>query len=464
MKHVALLSVALAVTLFTVSAADKPNIVFILADDLGYGDLGCFGQKTLATPHIDQLAADGMKLTRHYAGSTVCAPSRCVLMTGFHTGHSTVRGNGEVVLKPDDVTIAMRLQEAGYRTGCFGKWGLGSPPPRTDPNDYGFDEFYGYVNMYHAHNFYPEFMIRNGKIEQLDNVLDDPWREEEGYEMGGPKEGAGVAKVKNDYAPNLIADEAIQFIEDSADEPFFLYFALNIPHANNEAGRPPYNDGMEVPDHGDFAKEDWPDPEKGFAEMIRLIDSYVGRIVAKLNELDLAENTLVVFSSDNGPHAEGNHEMEFFDSNGDLRGMKRDLFDGGVRVPTIATWPGVIEAGSKSDQLSGFQDWFPTFENLADIDPNRGLDGFSLTPILKGETDNIAGRDFLYWEFLERGGRKAVTTRKWKAVQLDTMKKQWPTELYDLENDPGEKTNVAKEHPEVVEKLEAWIESSHTEP
>ena len=448
-----------AISLLPAAAAEKPNIVLILADDLGYGDLGCFGQKTLATPHIDQLAADGMKLTRHYSGATVCAPSRCVLMTGLHTGHCSVRGNNEVNLLPDDVTIAMRLKEAGYRTGCFGKWGIGNPPPRTNPNDYGFDEFYGYVNMFHAHNFWPEFLIRNGEIEKLGNVLDDPWLEEDGYEMGGPREGAGVAKVKKDYAPHLITDEAIQFLEESADEPFFLYFALNMPHTNNEAGRKPYNNGMEVPDHGRFADKDWPDPEKGFAEMMHLIDSYVGRVVAKLEELGVADNTLVVFSSDNGPHQEGGHEMEFFDSNGILRGKKRDLYDGGVRVPTIAWWPGKIEPGTESDKLSGFQDWFPTFEELAGLDKINGLDGISLVP------GSSSDHDYLYWEFIEQGGKKGVATEKWKAVQLDTMKDNpKPTELYDLENDPGEENDVAKEHPEIIKKMEKWIDESHVPP
>lgn len=441
------------------SAVDRPNIIFILADDLGYGDLGCFGQETLATPHIDQLAADGMKLTRHYAGSTVCAPSRCVLMTGLHTGHCTVRGNQPALLGSDDTTIAMRLKDAGYRTGCFGKWGIGNPPPRTDPNDFGFDEFYGYVNMYHAHNFFPEFMIRNGEVEKLANIRDDPWNEIPEYETGQPKEGAGVAKVKKDFAPNFITDEAIQFIESNADGPFFLYFALNMPHANNEAGRDPYRDGMEVPDHGRFADKDWPAPEKGFAQVMTLIDGYVGRIATKLDELGIAENTLVVFSSDNGPHSEGRHEMEFFDSNGDLRGMKRDLYDGGVRVPTIVTWPGTIDAGSESDRLSGFQDWFSTFESLAGLEKTAGLDGIPLLP------ESSPDHEFLYWEFLEKGGKKAVVTGKWKAVRLDTMKPNpGPTELYDLENDPGEKTNVAEQHPDLVKKMETWIEESHVPP
>ncbi|MCB1066315.1 MAG: sulfatase-like hydrolase/transferase, partial [Verrucomicrobiae bacterium] len=254
---------------WTVAAEKKPNIVYILADDLGYGDLGCFGQKTLATPNLDRMAAEGLKLTRHYAGSTVCAPSRCVLMTGLHTGHSTVRGNGPALLKDEDLTVAEVLKGAGYATGCFGKWGIGNPPPRNDPNRQGFDEFYGYVNMFHAHNFYPPFLVRNGELERLENETKESWLID-GREEGGDKEGAGVAAVKKDYAPDLIANEAVKFIEKQKDGPFFLYFALNIPHANNEGGNDKeQQDGMEVPEYGEFAGKDWPNPEKGFATMIR---------------------------------------------------------------------------------------------------------------------------------------------------------------------------------------------------
>lgn len=450
---------------FSAAAAEKPNIVYILADDLGYNDLGCFGQEQLKTPHIDALAARGMKLTRHYSGSTVCAPSRCVLMTGKHTGNATVRGNGRVLLKPDDVIIPQKLKEVGYTTGCFGKWGIGHPPERDEPNRFGFDEFYGYVNMFHAHNFYPEFLIRNGEIEMLNNVLDDPWRLKEDYGMGEPKEGAGVAKIKNDYAPHFITKEALSFIDDNAEIPFFLYFALNMPHTNNEAGREPYLNGMEVPDYGEFADEDWPDPEKGFAEMMRIVDDYVGQLVAKLDEHGLSENTLIVFSSDNGPHEEGQHHAEFFNSNGHLRGMKRDLFDGGIRVPTIATWPGKIAPGSESDVLSGFQDMFPTFAEVAGFNAPEQLDGVSLIPTLLGKPDEQTHHEFLYWEFLEKGGKKAVTTTKWKAVQLDTLKPNpAPTLLFDLENDPSEMTDVAPDHPDVVQEMERWIKESHTLP
>lgn len=463
--RVLLFTAAFALASLFCEAADKPNIIYILADDLGYNDLSCFGQDILTTPHIDKLASGGMKLTRHYSGSTVCAPSRCVLMTGRHTGRASVRGNNAVLLKPGEATLASELKKTGYRTGCFGKWGIGHPPPRTDPNDRGFDEFYGYVNMFHAHNFYPEFLIRNGEVETLNNELDDIWKEAEDYGMGEAKEGAGVAKVKNDYAPNLITEEALKFIDKNAENPFFLYFALNMPHTNNEAGRKPYNNGMEVPDYGEYAEKDWPDPEKGFAQMMRLVDNYVGRIVAKVEEHGLTDNTLIVFSSDNGPHQEGQHEMEFFDSNGILRGMKRDLTDGGIRVPTIAKWPGKIAAGSESDVLSGFQDMFPTFADIAGFDVPAGLDGHSLVPTFLGTTDEQKHHEFLYWEFLERGGKKAVTTAKWKAIQLDTLKPNpKPTALYDLENDPSEENDIAAEHPDIVKQMEEWIRKSHVPP
>ncbi|NNE91949.1 MAG: arylsulfatase [Verrucomicrobiales bacterium] len=448
--------------------AEKPNIIFILADDLGYGDLGCFGQETLKTPHLDRMAAEGMKLTRHYSGSTVCAPSRCVLMTGYHTGHCSVRGNQPALMKDEDFTVAELLKQAGYRTGLFGKWGIGNPPPRDDPNKQGFDEFYGYVNMYHAHNFYPPFLIRNGEVEELRNVTKPFWLKGDRV-LGEAKEGSGVASVKKDYAPDLITAEALKFIDANKDGPFFLYHALNTPHANNEGGSDKeQQDGMEVPDYGEFAKRDWPNPEKGFAAMIRNIDRDAGLIFEKLKEHGIDEKTIVFFSSDNGPHQEGKHQMEYFDSNGPLRGMKRDLYDGGVRVPTIVRWPGKISPGSASDRLSGFQDFFPTAAELAGIKfeaAGRPIDGISLVPTLLQITERpVETHKFLYWEFLERGGKVGITTEKWKAIQQNAMKNPpGKIELYDLENDPGEQNDVAADHPELVAKFKKWMEESHAE-
>lgn len=453
---------ALLAVITSATAAEKPNIVFILADDLGYGDLGCFGQKTLATPNLDRMASEGMKFTRHYSGSTVCAPSRCVLMTGLHTGHCSVRGNGPALMKDEDVTVAEVLKAAGYATGCFGKWGIGNPPPRDDPNKQGFDQFYGYVNMYHAHNFYPPFLIRNGQIERLGNVTKEFWLKD-GREDGGPKEGAGVARVKKDYAPDLIADEALKFIEANQEGPFFLYHALNVPHANNEGGSDKeQQDGMEVPDYGEFAAKDWPNPEKGFASMIRNIDRDVGRVLDKLKELKIAENTLVIFSSDNGPHQEGRHQMEYFDSNGPLRGMKRDLYEGGVRVPTIAWWPGKISSGGESDLLSGFQDFLPTAAELAGAKAPEKLDGISMVPTLLGNSDAQKKHDFLYWEFSEKGGKVGLVTSKWKAIRLNTIKNpEGPAELYDLENDVEEQREIGSSHSAIIEDLKRKMVESH---
>ncbi|MCB1085737.1 MAG: arylsulfatase [Verrucomicrobiae bacterium] len=459
-----LLAVALFVPISPLRSADRPNVVFILADDLGYGDLGCYGQKTLSTPNLDRMAAEGLKFTRHYSGSTVCAPSRCVLMTGLHTGHCTVRGNGDVLLKPEDLTVAEVLKEAGYATGCFGKWGVGHPPAHDDPNRQGFDEFFGYVNMHHAHNFFPEFLIRNGKVEPLRNQLRAIWKTEDRRE-GAPKEGSGIAERKIDYAPDLIANEALGFIEKHREEPFFVYFALNIPHANNEGGKDPNGlDGMEVPDWGEFAAKDWPATEKGFATMMKRIDGYVGRVLETLHSLGLAEKTLVIFSSDNGAHQEGGHQVDFFDSNGPLRGKKRDLYEGGVRAPTLAWWPGTITGGRETDHLSGFQDFLPTVAELAGVPLKSETDGFSLVPSLTGQGAQ-AKHEFLYWEFQEQGGKRGLVTERWKLVRLNTDKDpEGPVELYDLAADLGEEHDVSSRHPEVVTELLGKLNQSHRKP
>ena len=385
-------------------------------------------------------------------------------MTGLHTGHCRIRGNGNALLLPEDFTVAELLKKNGYQTGCFGKWGVGHPPPLDDPNQNGFDQFFGYVNMHHAHNFYPEFLVRNGVREKLNNVTKPFWRVGERLE-GGTREGSGVASVKKDYAPYLIAADAMKFIRENKDRPFFLYFALNTPHANNEGGADKeQRDGMEVPDHGEFADRDWPDPEKGFARMMKDIDGWVGKIRAEI-ESNKIENTLVIFSSDNGPHQEGKHQMEFFNSNGEFRGMKRDLFDGGVRVPTIAWWPGKVKAGTETDHLSGFQDFLPTVGELIGAEVPGKIDGISYLPTLLGKNSDQKEHPYLYWEFGEKGGKIGVTTREWKAIRQNTRKKgaAAEVELYDLRNDPGEMKNVAKDHPDIAKKMEQWMKESHTD-
>ena len=306
------------------TAAKRPNIVFLLADDLGYGDLGCYGQAEIKTPNIDRLAAGGMRFTQFYAGCTVCAPSRCALMTGYHTGHCRVRGNEKNELLPDDTTIASVLKSAGYATGLCGKWGLGSEGSMAVPTKKGFDYFYGYLDQHHAHNYYPAYLFRNEERVPLKNVV-----------PGSGPFGSNVATVKAEYSHDLIANEALEFINRNREHPFFLYVAFTIPHANNE-NRP---NGMEVPDYGTYADRNWPATQKGLAAMISRMDADVGRIIARLKELGLSENTLVLFSSDNGPHHEGGNDPKFNHSSGPLRGTKRDLYEGGVRVPLVAYWP-----------------------------------------------------------------------------------------------------------------------------
>ncbi|MFT5493025.1 MAG: arylsulfatase A-like enzyme [Limisphaerales bacterium] len=445
------------------AASGRPNIIYVLADDLGYGDLSCYGQKTLSTPNLDKLAKEGMRFTRHYAGSTVCAPSRCVLMTGLHTGHARIRGNGPGQLKSDDVTIATVLRKSGYTTGCFGKWGIGNPPPLDDPNRHGFDEFYGYVNMYHAHNYYPEWLVKNGKKVPLRNKLYEDWHEK----RNGDREGAGIAKVAVDYAPALISKAAIQFIHDNRKKPFFLYYALNIPHANNEGGGEKRIDrnGMRVPAFGKFADKDWPAQEKGFAQMIDYIDQDIGKILKALKDRGIDDNTIVMFSSDNGPHQEGGHKMDFFDSNGPLRGMKRDLYEGGVRVPFIARWPGKIRPDATSDLLSGFQDIFPTLAQLGGASFPNKVDGISMVNELTGRPNRQQLHKHLYWEFYEKGGRVAVVNRDWKAVRLNIIKNpNAPIELYNLNDDIGEENNVADQHPDIVARMAAILKKEHVDP
>lgn len=442
-------------------AARPPNVIYILADDLGYGDLGCYGQQTLRTPNLDRLAAEGMRFTQHYAGSTVCAPSRCVLLTGRHTGHGRIRGNGPGRLTAGDVTFATLLRKAGYRTGCFGKWGVGNPPPLDDPARHGFDEFHGYVNMYHAHNYYPEFLVRNGVKEPLRNRLYPDWREK----RAGAQEWAGVAEIAVDYAPKLIADAMLDFVRRQHERPFFVYYALNLPHANNEGGGEKRigNNGMRVPDWGGFAKRgEWPAQEKGFARMIQYIDQDIGKLLALLRELGIDDRTLVLFSSDNGPHQEGGHKVDFFDSNGPLTGWKRDLTEGGIRVPFLARWPGQVPAGRTSEHVSGFQDIFPTLCELAGVKP-PATDGISLVPTLLAKGAQPP-HPHLYWEFYERGGRVAVRLGNWKGIRNDVVKNpDGPIELFDLATDLGEQTNVAARHPEVVARIAAIMKAEHVD-
>ena len=433
----------------TARAQAKPNIIYILADDLGYGDLGCYGQREIQTPNIDRLAAEGMRFTQHYAGSTVCAPSRCALMTGLHTGHGYIRGNKRVNLRPEDVTVAEVLKGAGYATGLCGKWGLGVEGEEGVPNRQGFDYFFGYLDQKHAHNYYPAFLMQNEERVTLKNVVPEP-----------KESGAGVAREKVEYSHDLIAQEGLDFVRRSHERPFFLYWALTLPHANNEAGQA----GMEVPDQGIYQDKDWPENKKNMAAMVSRLDRDVGRLLDLLKALAIDQNTLVIFASDNGPHKEGGNDPTWFDSNGPLRGIKRDLYEGGIRVPLIARWPGAIEAGTTSDHVSAFWDFLPTAAELAGATVPEKLDGISYANTLTRPGALQRAHDYLYWEFTEQGGRQAVRQGDWKGIRLNVASApDGPLELYNLADDLGEERNLAAEYPDITARLAALMAEARTD-
>jgi arylsulfatase A-like enzyme len=363
----------------SVAAADvatKPNVILILADDLGYGEVGCYGQEKIRTPQIDRMASQGMRFTQFYAGSTVCAPSRSVLMTGLHMGHTRVRGNsskpGAQELRDEDVTVAEVLRGAGYATGLVGKWGLGEVDSEGHPNRQGFDYFFGFLNQTHAHNHFPDHLWRNSERVPLPNDL---------VPVGTT--GAGYATKPDIYADDLFFDEAGKFVERHRDGPFFLEISLTIPHANNERSRL-LGDGQELPDYGRFEDESWPAPLRGQAAMIERMDARIGALLEQLQQLGIDEKTLIIFTSDNGPHNEGGPEFnpDFFDANGALRGIKRDLTDGGIRVPFIVRWPGRIAPESVSNHASYFGDLMATLADLSGAEAPTHLDSLSIAPTL----------------------------------------------------------------------------------
>jgi uncharacterized sulfatase len=429
-----------------------------MADDLGYGDLGCFGQKLIKTPRLDQMAKEGMKFTRFYSGSTVCAPSRSVLMTGQHMGRTHVRGNagGDMSrqsLRDIDITVAEKLKQSGYKTALIGKWGLGEVDQEGHPLKQGFDYFYGYLNQVHAHNFYPEFLWRNQKKHLLNNVV-KPVSDK-------PRAGftGGAATKRIEYSHDLFTQEAISWIKKHKKDPFFLYLPLTIPHANNEGTRM-FGDGAEVPDYGIYEKEKWSKQDKGQAAMISRMDRDVGKLLDLLKELKIEENTLVMFTSDNGPHNEAGHNPELFNPAGPLRGMKRTLTEGGIRVPTLARWPNTIEPNSISDQPFYFGDLMATACDMSGTDLPPKTDSLSFLPTLKAKTKEQKRHQFLYWEFYERTFRQAVIMEDWKLIRsgMDNAK----LELYDLKNDIHEDVNLIKEQPAVAQRMLSYMESAHS--
>ncbi len=421
-----------------------PNIVFVLADDLGYGDLGCYGQQRIATPNLDRLAAQGMRFTQFYAGAPVCAPSRNVLLTGQHTGHALIRGNAKVSLRPEDVTIAEVLRRAGYATGAIGKWGVGEEGGTGAPTRKGFDYFFGYVDQTQAHNYYPTFLVRNDTRVPLPNVVPDEGR----Y-------GQGVASKKVVYSDDLFEPEALGFVEKNRDRPFLLYLASTLPHANDEAK----DDGMEIPGLGPYADRDWPAPEKGKAAMIARLDEDVGRLLDKLAALGLADRTIVIFASDNGPHAEGGVDPAFFRSSGPLRGLKRDVYEGGIRVPLIVRWPGHVAPGTVSDYVGYLGDIMATLAAIAGTPPPAGLDSISFLPTLLGRPADQPQHPYLYWEFYEGRSSQAVRLGDWKGVRRPML--TGSIELYDLRTDLGEQHDVAAAHPDIVERVRQIMVEAH---
>lgn len=440
-------------------SARKPNLIFILADDLGYAELGCYGQKKIRTPNLDRLASEGMRFTQFYSGNAVCAPSRCCLMTGKHPGHAYIRNNkavppeGQEPMPASEITIAELLKAQGYATACIGKWGLGPPGSESDPNRQGFDLFFGYNCQSHAHSHYPTYLRRNNERITLDG---------------------NDGKTGKQFSHDLMEAEALRFIRENKERPFFLYVPFTIPHValqvpedslTEYVGKwddPPYEGGKGYLPH--------PHPRAAFAAMVTRMDRSVGRIVALLKELDLERDTLVIFSSDNGPTHDrvGGSDSYFFESAGPLRGLKGSLYEGGIRVPFIARWPGRIKAGRVSDVPLAFWDVLPTLCSVAGVEHPINVDGISFAPTLF-ERGKERQHDFLYWEFPGYGGQQALRLGDWKAVRqnlnpsarLGTSRGQTQIELYNLANDIGEKNDLASQHPEMVERMRKIMAENH---
>jgi arylsulfatase A-like enzyme len=417
----------------------RPNIVFILADDLGYGDIGCYGQQQIQTPNIDRLAAEGVRFTDGYAGAAVCAPSRCSLITGLHTGHARTRANmsPNLPLRPQDVTITEVLKQAGYRTGLVGKWSLGELGSTGYPTRKGFDDWFGYFSQTHAHNYYPEHLLDNETA-----VL----------------QRGNSGTHKTDYAPDQFTARALSFIErNSGKSPFFLHVCYTIPHTNNELGRDTGN-GQEVPGDEPYSGKSWPQVEKNFAAMITRMDRDVGKIMAQLKKSGQDENTLVIFTSDNGPHQEGGHTPKFFESSGALRGIKRDVYEGGIRIPSIARWPARVKAGRVSNQPWAFWDFLPTAAELAGVACPAGLDGISIVPTLLGGRQQQ--HEYFYWESHDKGFDQSVRMGSWKGVRHG---RKGAVEVYDLSSDLAERNNVAAQHADVAAKIAGIMDTARTE-
>ncbi len=449
MKYLIAIILLLSVISVNAQKTKKPNIIFIFADDLGYGDIGCYGQQKIETPNIDKLAQKGMKFTQFYSGSTVCAPSRSSFLTGLHTGHTAIRGNvsyppeGQTPIPDSVITFANLLQQNGYATAAFGKWGLGYITTSGDPNKKGFDLFYGYNCQTLAHNYYPDHLWSNH--DRIDFAAKD-----------------------SVYSADIIHQQAIQYIKNSGEKPFFIYLPYTIPHGEvivphdstyyyyiKKFNEQPVSakrmyDGRPL---GEY-------PHASFAAMVARLDKYVGEIVKLVEEKGIADNTLIIFTSDNGPHKEGGGDPDYFKSNGIYKGIKRDLYEGGIRVPFIAYWPVKIRP-SVIDKPAALWDMYPTFLQMAGVSAKKKIDGISLVPTLF-QTGKQKQHEYFYWEFHENDGRQAVRWRKWKAIKLAVTKISDPAiELYDLDKDPQEVNNIAAQNPDIVKKMAELFSKEH---
>ena len=427
------------------------NVIYILADDLGYGDIGCYGQQKIKTPNIDRMAQEGMLFTQHYAGCTVSAPSRCSLMTGLHTGHSQIRGNKEIKpegqqpMTEDTYTLGKLMKSAGYTTGIFGKWGLGYPGSTSVPANMGFDEFFGYNCQRQAHSYYPDHLWHNSDtvfLHENDN------------------EGRKI------YSQDLIHEQALKFIRDNKDKPFYAMLTYTLPHAElnlpHDSIYQMYENAFEeVPYDGKMGYHPSEKPYASFAAMVTRLDKYVGDVMAELKELGLDKNTIVIFTSDNGPHREGGANPDYFRSYGPLKGVKRDVYEGGIRVPMIAWGPEKIKAGVKSEHISAFWDLMPTLAELTGVTLPEAGDGISFLPTLLSEGEQKQ-HDYLYWEFHELNGREALRSGNWKLIRQPVVG-ETILELYDLSSDIHEDNNLAQQNPEKVKELEVLMDGARTE-
>jgi arylsulfatase A len=453
-KSIVSLGATALLSLSACSVKDKtaetkhPNIIYILADDLGYGDLGCYGQKVIETPNLDRMASEGIRFINHYTGSTVCAPSRCALLTGKHTGHSFVRGNkeikpeGQMPMPSETRTIAHSLKNAGYSTACVGKWGLGYPGSDSDPLKMGFDYFFGYNCQMKAHHYFPEYLWENDK------------------KVFYPENKDGQQEM---YSHDKTTQKAVDFIRANKEKPFFLYLAYAIPHAElvvPEKYLEKYKGKFpEIPfQGGHYGRQDY--PRAAYAAMVTHMDEDIGKLNSLLKELKLDENTVVMFASDNGPHVEGGNDPSFFNSSGGLRGEKRSLYEGGIRTPFIVKWPAMIDSARVSIHISAFWDVLPTLFDVSGVDIPKDIDGISFLPELLGEKQTK--HDLLYWEFHGyTGDKQAIRLGKWKAVRDKIKAADTPIQLFDIEADPYEKSDVAGQFPELVAQMKTLFDKTH---